>query len=136
MHAKFFPALQGAQTKMSASEPNSTIYCNDTPKQVKNKINKHAFSGGQATVEDHRTLGGNCDTDISFQYLRFFLEDDDKLENIRKDYSSGALLTGELKKLLIDILTPLLTEHQQRRAQITDEVLKQYMTPRKLCFDY
>lgn len=71
VHSKFFPALQGAKTKMSSSEANSTIFMNDTPKQLKNKINKHAFSGGQATVEEHRKLGGNCDLDISYQYLRY-----------------------------------------------------------------
>nr|XP_023025888.1 tryptophan--tRNA ligase, cytoplasmic [Leptinotarsa decemlineata] len=132
LHSKFFPALQGAQTKMSASEANSTIFCCDTPKQLKNKINKHAFSGGQATVEDHRRIGGNCDVDIAYQYLRFFLEDDDKLEQIRKDYSSGALLTGELKKILIDVLTPIIVQHQERRSKVTDDILKQFMTPRKL----
>ncbi|KAJ3649530.1 hypothetical protein Zmor_021270 [Zophobas morio] len=135
LHASFFPALQGAHTKMSASDPNSTIYLNDTPKQVKNKINKHAFSGGQTTVEEHRQLGGNCEVDISYQYLKFFLDDDEKLEQIRKDYTSGALLTGELKKILIDILTPVVSKHQERRAKITDEIIKQYMTPRKLAFD-
>lgn len=134
MHAVFFPALQGAQTKMSASDPNSTIYLTDTPKQVKNKINKHAFSGGQATVEDHRKLGGNCNVDISYQYLKFFLEDDEELERIKNDYTSGALLTGELKKILIDTLTPIITKHQERRAKITEEELKQFMTPRKLNF--
>ncbi|CAH1999643.1 unnamed protein product [Acanthoscelides obtectus] len=136
LHSKFFPALQGAQTKMSASDPNSTIFCCDTPKQLKNKINKHAFSGGQVTVEEHRKIGGNCDVDISYQYLRFFLEDDDKLEQIRKDYTSGALLTGELKKILIDTITPIIVQHQERRAEVTDEVLKEYMMPRKLEFDY
>lgn len=52
--------------------------------QIKNKINKYAFSGGGATVEEHRQNGGNCDVDISYQYLTFFLEDDEKLEKIRK----------------------------------------------------
>lgn len=132
MHSSFFPALQGAKTKMSASDPNSTIFLTDTPKQLKNKVNKHAFSGGQATVEEHRKLGGNCDVDISYQYLRFFLEDDEKLEQIRKDYTSGQMLTGELKKFLIETLTPIVTSHQERRARITDAVLKEYMTPRKL----
>ncbi|KAJ8975869.1 hypothetical protein NQ317_015202 [Molorchus minor] len=127
LHSKFFPALQGAQTKMSSSDVNSTIFCNDTPKQ-------HAFSGGQTTVEEHRKLGGNCDIDISYQYLKFFLEDDEKLEQIRRDYTSGALLTGELKKILFDVLTPLVAEHQRLRSEITDEILKQYMTPRKLNF--
>lgn len=132
LHSRFFPALQGAKTKMSASDPNSTIYLTDTPKQLKNKINKHAFSGGQTTIEDHRRLGGNCDVDISFQYLTFFLEDDERLEQIRKDYSSGDLLTGELKKILIDTLAPIIQRHQESRAHITDEILKEFMTPRKL----
>jgi tryptophanyl-tRNA synthetase len=42
IHAKFFPALQGPQTKMSASDPNSSIYMIDTPSQIKNKINRCA----------------------------------------------------------------------------------------------
>ncbi|KRT81119.1 tRNA synthetase [Oryctes borbonicus] len=132
IHSTFFPALQGARTKMSASDPNSTIYLTDTPKQIKNKVNKHAFSGGQASVEEHRELGGNCDIDVSFKYLTFFLEDDNRLEQIRKDYTSGALLTGELKKILIETITPIVQQHQERRAKITDEELKLFMTPRKL----
>ncbi|KAI5741559.1 hypothetical protein M8J76_014876 [Diaphorina citri] len=136
IHSTFFPALQGANTKMSASDLNSAIFLTDTPKQVKNKVNKHAYSGGQATVEEHRELGGNCDVDIAYQYLTFFLEDDDKLEQIRKDYTSGALLTGELKKILIDTITPIVTHHQEAMKGVTEEVLAQYMTPRKLKFDF
>lgn len=46
----------------------------DTPKQILNKMNKYAFSGGQETLELHRELGGNPDVDVAYQYLRFFLE--------------------------------------------------------------
>ena len=69
---------------MSASDANSSIFLSDTPKQIKNKINKYAFSGGGTTVEEHREKGGNCDVDISYQYLTFFLEDDEKLAQIRQ----------------------------------------------------
>ena len=82
LHAKFFPALQGPQTKMSASDVNSSIYMNDTPAQIKNKINKHGFSGGQETVEEHRRLGGNPDVDVAYQYLGFFLDDDDEWKRL------------------------------------------------------
>ena len=54
----------------------------------------------------------------------------------QQDYTSGKLLTGELKKELITVLQKLVGEHQRRRAQVTDEVVKRYMTPRKLKFDY
>lgn len=60
------------------------------------------------------------------------MEDDDRLEQIRKDYTSGAMLTGELKQELINILTPIVTAHQENRKNVTDEVVKQFMTPRKL----
>lgn len=48
------------------------------------QINKHAFSGGKDTVEEHRKYGGNPEIDVSFMYLTFFLEDDEKLEKIRQ----------------------------------------------------
>lgn len=40
LHSEFFPALQGAQTKMSASDPNSSIFLTDTPNQIKNKVKR------------------------------------------------------------------------------------------------
>ncbi|XP_050438672.1 tryptophan--tRNA ligase, cytoplasmic isoform X2 [Adelges cooleyi] len=135
IHSSFLPSLQGADTKMSASDLNSAIYLTDTPKQIKNKINKYAFSGGQTTVEEHREKGGDCSIDISYQYLRYFLEDDEEIKKIEKAYSSGEMLTGELKKLLIDELTKIVQEHQTNRSKITDEDLKEFMTPRKLLWN-
>ncbi|XP_012539926.1 tryptophan--tRNA ligase, cytoplasmic [Monomorium pharaonis] len=134
LHAIFFPALQGCKTKISASDNNTAIFLTDTAKQIKNKINKYAFSGGQATVEEHRRLGGNCEVDISYQWLRFFLEDDERLKQIRKDYTSGEILTGELKKELIDVLQRLVAKHQEAKSKVTDEVIKQFMIPRDLGF--
>ena len=37
--------------------------------------------------------------------LGFFLEDDEQLADIGKKYASGELLTGEVKKILIGVLT-------------------------------
>ncbi|OQV11928.1 Tryptophan--tRNA ligase, cytoplasmic [Hypsibius exemplaris] len=136
LHSSFIPSLQGAQTKMSSSDPQSSIYLTDTPAQIKNKINKYAFSGGRQTVEEHREKGGDCDVDISYQYLTFFLEDDARLEQIRQDYTNGKLLTGELKKELIVLLQALVQDHQKRRAAVTDEMVEQFMKPRKLKYDY
>jgi tryptophanyl-tRNA synthetase len=107
IHSKFFPALQGPGTKMSASVTTSAIYISDTQSQIKNKINKHAFSGGQDTIELHRLHGGNCEVDVSFQYLKFFLDDDVELAEIEKTYSSGELASGELKKRCIAVVQEL-----------------------------
>ena len=176
LHSTFFPALQGAQTKMSASDANSSIFLTDTGKQIKNKINKHAFSGGGKDEKEHREKGGNCDVDISYQYLTFFLEDDEKLAKIREvrqknfnftkkirtylfffvklksiiflptvilhlvmgfsqEYTKGNLLTGNLKKELIDVLTPIVSAHQVQRKTITDHDVIAFMTPRSLNFN-
>ena len=43
IHSTFFPALQGAQTKMSASDVNSSIFITDNAKTIKNKVIKNSF---------------------------------------------------------------------------------------------
>ena len=56
------------------------------------QINKYAFSGGGATVEEHQKNGGDCDVDISYQYMTFLLEDDDRLAQIRKVSHTSAII--------------------------------------------
>ena len=87
-------------------------------------------------MEEHREFGGNCDVDISYQYLRFFLPDDDKLNEIKENYTSGKLLTGELKAILIAELQTLVGGIQERKAKVTDEMIDEFMRPRKLKFNY
>ncbi|XP_026472018.1 tryptophan--tRNA ligase, cytoplasmic-like [Ctenocephalides felis] len=135
IHASFFPALQGAKTKMSSSEQNTAIFLTDTPKQIKTKINKYAFSGGKVSVEEHRALGGDCSVDVSYQLLKFFLEDDNELEEIRVAYSTGKMLSGEIKAKAIEVLQPIVANHQKLRLEVTDEILDQFMSPRSLNFN-
>lgn len=40
VHSKFFPALQGAKGKMSASEKNSAIYVTDSYNDIKKKVSE------------------------------------------------------------------------------------------------
>ena len=35
-------------------------------------------------MEDHRKYGGDVTVDIAYQYLTFFLEDDEKLAQIKE----------------------------------------------------
>ncbi len=118
IHCRFLPPLTGPEGKMSTSVgTESTIFTTDDAKTIKKKINKYAFSGGQATVEEHRKLGGNPDIDASYQWLTFFEPDDAKLADIYKKYKKGELLSGELKQILIETLTTFLTEHQRKREE-------------------
>jgi len=121
LHAKFIPSLKGG-IKMSSSKEGN-IWLSDTPKEVKDKINKYAFSGGQQTLEEHRKKGGNPEVDVSYQYLRMLLEPNDKkLKQIHDDYKSGKLTTGELKKYTIGKINSFLKEHQKAREKAKNKV--------------
>lgn len=122
----FMPGLWGG--KMSSSDANSFIALTDTPKEVEMKIKKYAFSGGQATIEEHRKKGGNPDVDISYQYLKMFFEpDDEKLKKIHDDYKSGKMLTSELKGILIEKINSFLKEHQKKREIAKKQIDKFFL---------
>lgn len=132
IHSQFLTSLQGPGGKMSASNPNSAIYMTDTLAQIKKKMNKFAFSGGQETLELHRELGGNPDVDVAYQYLKYFDDDDEKVDRVAEQYRKGELLSGEMKKMAIELLQSYVSNFQERRSKVTDDILKEYMTPRKL----
>lgn len=96
------------------------------------QINKHAFSGGQPTLEEHRAKGGNTDIDISYHLLKFFLTNDEELERIRVAYGKGEILSGEIKKLAIETLQPIIAEHQQKRKTVTEAIVDSYLAERSL----
>jgi tryptophanyl-tRNA synthetase len=116
IHSKFIPALTGPEGKMSSSKPNTAIMLDDSPEEIEEKVKKHAFSGGGTTLEEHREEGADLSVDVSYQWLHnLFMEDDERLEEIAREYSSGEMLTGEIKEILIEKLTEFLQEHQERK---------------------
>lgn len=118
IHSKFVPPLTGIKGKMSSSIKETAVYLNDSPEIVKQKINKHAFSGGQPSIAEHRKKGGNTKIDVSFQWLKIMFEPDNKkLKEIEKAYSSGEMLTGELKAILIKKINDFLKEHQKKKKK-------------------
>lgn len=132
LHTRFLDALQGPGSKMSASDDSSAIFMNDEPSRIKNKIVKHAFSGGQETEAQQRELGGDPDKDVAFQYLTFFLEDDEELERIRVAYRKGEMLTGELKQKCIAELQVYVKGFQERREALTDADVADFFAHKKL----
>ncbi len=132
IHARFLDALQGPGSKMSASVESSAIFMKDQPNQIKNKIHRYAFSGGQVTEAEQRELGGDTDKDVSYQYLTFFMEDDVELEKIRQAYRSGQMLTGELKAKCISELQAYVKGFQERRSKVTEEIIDEFMKVRPL----
>ena len=103
--------------KMSSSKPKTTLFLKDDITTVEKKI-KRAFSGSQATVEEHRRLGGNPDIDVAYQYMMYFFEDDDSyLGEINAGYRAGKILAGEMKQLCIDRETEWMSNLHEMRDQ-------------------
>ncbi len=122
VHSRFLMPLTGPTGKMSASQPESAVFLTDDPKAVRQKI-WQAYSGGQPTVELHRKLGGNPEVDVAYQWLYYFFEEDDKrMKQIREDYVSGRLLTGELKEVLIEKVQAFLEVFRDARERAADKL--------------
>ena len=123
IQSRFLPGLAGiSEDGKLSSSTGQAIYLTDSPAQVKKKINKYAFSGGKNTIEEHRKKGGIPEIDVAYQWLTFFEEDDEKLKQIYSNYKSGKLLSGELKKILIDKLNLFLEEHQRKREKAKSKI--------------
>lgn len=128
IHSKFIPALTGPEGKMSSSKPRSAIMLDDSPEEVREKVMKKAFSGGQETKEEHREKGADLSVDVSYQWLRnLLLDDDQRLKEIAEKYESGEMLTGEIKQILVDKLNDFLQEHQKRKREKGEELKEKMM---------
>jgi len=103
--------------KMSSSKPKTTLFLGDDISTAEKKIKK-SFSGGQATIEEHRRLGGDPDKDVAYQYMMYFFEEDDKfLEEINQGYRAGKILAGEMKQMCIDRAANWLSDIAEKRDE-------------------
>lgn len=121
MHSSFLPSLKGG-AKMSSSDPDNTIYLDDSPEVVAKKVNR-AITGQQSTIELQKKLGGNPDKCAVCQYNRYLFEPDDKkLAKIFEGEKKGTLLAGEHKKDLAQKINRFLEDHRKRKEKITDNL--------------
>jgi tryptophanyl-tRNA synthetase len=131
IHSEFLVGLGGIDDKMSSSVADAamkSIFLTDAPEVAAEKIKKYAFSGGGKTLKEHQEHGAHLEIDVPYQYLLYFLEDDEELRRIATEYASGRMATSEIKQKMVDVVTAFLLEHQARRAQVTDEVVEQFYT--------
>ncbi len=122
----FIPPLVGVEGKMSSSvNTDSTLFLTDDEQITRKKIMKHAFSGsrGNGTLEDHKRLGGNLDTDISYQYLRYLEMNDGRLTEIAEKFSKGLMTCGEIKKIMADKVVELIVNHKNTKSKITKDII-------------
>jgi tryptophanyl-tRNA synthetase len=119
IHCRFLPGL-GEGGKMSASEPETSIFTIDPPEVVKRKV-WNAFTGGKGTLAEQKKHGGDPDVCTVFQYFVYLFEEDDKkLVERRKNCRAGEVMCGECKKDLTERLNKFLSEHQKKREKAKD----------------
>lgn len=127
IHCRFLQGLQGPESKMSASIPDSAIFTTDTPAEARKKIMK-SFSGGAGTLEEHRKKGGNPHVDTACQYLyQMFEPDDEKVKELFDGYKQGSITSGDAKGLLSRKVESFLVAHQERKEKLRKK-LPQLMT--------
>ncbi|AFN84021.1 tryptophanyl-tRNA synthetase [Encephalitozoon romaleae SJ-2008] len=127
VYVSLLPDLKGVNRKMSASDPNSSIYLDDSQETIRRKITVHAYSGGRKTLEEHREKGGNIDVDVPFEYLRYFLDDDEELEKYRSGYTKGEITSKEMKEKCIAVIQDFVSKYQEARKKVTEEDVKAFM---------
>ncbi len=116
MISKFIPSLKGSG-KMSSSDINSGIYLDDSPKMVRKKLMKYAFSGGRETAEEQRKYGANPDVDFAFNVYRMLQTDTAQTDRVYEQYRKGEILSGEMKQMSADIINGLLESLKPKREE-------------------
>ena len=116
-------SLKG-ESKMSKRDPASTLSLSDAPEVAKKKL-MSAFSGGRATAEEQKRLGGDISKDMLYEVMKFHFAPDDKvLDEMRLDMETGRLLTGEYKLKYIPIILDWLKAHQEKKRKLLPKARK------------
>ena len=116
IHCRFLPGL-GVGGKMSASEPETSIFVTDPPEVVKRKV-WNAFTGGKGTAAEQRKTGADPSICTIFQYFLYLFEEDDrKLTEREKQCKAGETLCGDCKTELTERINKFLAEHNKKREK-------------------
>lgn len=133
--SRFLPSLEHAHDKASSTGEKEVIFMNDTRDAMAKKIREKAFSGGGMTKQEHIEKGANLSVDVPYHYLLYFLDSDEELKHVATEYQAGRMMTSEIKKKVTEVIWEILQEHQDARAQITDEIVRLFMDANR-AFDH
>lgn len=93
----------------------------DKPEVITQRIS-NAFTGGRATVEEQRRLGGTPEIcPVHDLCLFHFVEDDQEVIKMYNDCRAGKLLCGEHKARTIEIVLKYVEEHKWKKAKFIDK---------------
>jgi Tryptophanyl-tRNA synthetase len=109
---RFIPGLLGG--KMSSSIPESTIGFSETDEVVKKKV-MSALTGGRTTLAEQKAMGGDPSQCSLFMLNLFHMvEDDARLEEIRRKCMQGEMMCGQCKKETAERVLAYLKEFREK----------------------
>jgi len=113
--------------KMSKRNPGSSFSLEDQPNLAAKTI-MSAFTGGRASIEEQRKLGGEADKCPVYDlYLFHFAVEDDYARRVYDECYKGVRMCGECKQELADLVKKYLAEHRRKRESLmkdAEELLK------------
>lgn len=126
---KFQNSLLNPFEKMSGSKPKTAIYLNDSPEEIKKKINK-AFTGSVSILDVHKKLGGIPEACSVFSLLYFHHPDNKFVSEIYKRYKNGDITMSELKNITSEFVIELVKEHQAKKSKVKN--IRQFILKKPL----
>ena len=116
--------------KMSSSRPDYAIFLTDPPEVAARKL-RRALTGGRASVEEQRRLGGVPERCVVYElYVYFLVRDDRELARVYEECRGGRLLCGPDKDYAVELLVKFLEEHQ-RKLERASNLVERFVEPPK-----
>jgi tryptophanyl-tRNA synthetase len=116
IYHRFMTGLTGG--KMSSSIPASHISLLDDPEDGYDKV-KSAATGGRATAEEQRELGGKPDECPVYELYAYLLAegDDEFATRVYEECAGGERLCGGCKEQAAELMREFLADHQEKRKE-------------------
>ncbi len=119
---RFMTGLTG--DKMSSSTPDSSIFLTDEPAVAQKKLMR-SVTGGRASADEQREKGAEPDKCPVYEmYLYHLAQDDNHLQTVYDECTTGGRLCGGCKKEAAGLLVEMLEEHKQKRDE-TEHLIDQ-----------
>ena len=121
IYIETIPGIYG-EDKMSKSDPESSIFIPEDRDDLWRKI-WNAFSGGGATVEEHRKYGANLDVDVCYRILKQ-VDESREFYEMSERYRRGEILTKDYKKYAYNVLLGIIDDINEKIEYYKDLVNK------------
>ena len=105
-------------SKMSKRIASSSITLEDSPVAAARNV-RTAFTGGRATVEEQKRLGGEADKCPVYDLYRFhFALSDEHSQRVYDECVKGVRMCGDCKAEAAGLVKAFLEEHQKKRKAL------------------